>query len=82
MDTELYFTFSAAPAEWCEFDRQTYWSLLKNAEAPSRYHRRRAALVIVYYMSWAHRSKVEGPLNRGVIPIKIIRTRFCTDGRS
>lgn len=76
------FAFSATPAEWCEFDRQPYRSLLLNAETPPRNHRPRAVLVIAFYMPGAHRSEAIGPLSKGFIPKKIIQMRFCTDGRS
>lgn len=64
------FAFSTAPAEWCEFDRQPYRSLLLNAETPPRNHRPRAVLVIVYYMPRAQRSEAIRPLSRGFIPKK------------
>jgi hypothetical protein len=47
MDSKFYFAFSAAPAEWCKFDRQPYRSLLLSAETPGQNHQPRAALFIV-----------------------------------
>lgn len=70
MDPEFYFASSAAPAEWCEFDRQPYRSLLLNAETPPRSHRPRAVLIVIYYMPGAQRSEAIRPLSRGFIPKK------------
>ena len=47
MDPKLYFAFSAAPAEWCKFDRQPYRSFPLSAETPGQNHQPRVALVIV-----------------------------------
>lgn len=69
MDSKFYFAFSAAPAEWCKFDRQPYRSLPLSAETPGRNHRPRA-LVTVHYMPGVLRSEVEGTVFRGFIPIK------------
>jgi hypothetical protein len=47
MDSKLDFAFSAAPAEWCKFDRQPYRSFPLRAETPGQNHQTRAALVIL-----------------------------------